>query len=425
MNYRITRLNNGLTIVTDSMPHLKSAALGVWVNAGSRAESDTEHGLAHLLEHMAFKGTATRSAGDIAEEIEAVGGELNAATSAESTAYYARVLSDEVPLAVDLLGDILQNATFDPEELVKEQHVILQEIGASLDVPEDLVFDRFQEMAFPNQPLGRPILGTPESVTGFGRGEIETYLKKHYCAGQMVVSAAGDVDHERFCKLVEDRFGGLSEGTGGQQATASYHGGEWIDDRPLQEAQILIGFEGVPYLDNAFFTVQLLAAVLGGGMSSRLFQEVREKRGLCYSIYSFHWAYSDTGLFGIQAATGEEDVAELMPVILEELRSIGQTLGESEVKRAKAQMRAGLMMSLESPASRATQLARQLLLFGRCLSPEEQLERVNEISVEDVKQAAASIFSHPQPTLAAIGPVKGLMSASDIAAALSLSQAAE
>ncbi|MEM8839629.1 MAG: pitrilysin family protein [Pseudomonadota bacterium] len=425
MNYRITRLNNGLTIVTDSMPHLKSAALGVWVNAGSRAESDTEHGLAHLLEHMAFKGTATRSAGDIAEEIEAVGGELNAATSAESTAYYARVLSDEVPLAVDLLGDILQNATFDPEELVKEQHVILQEIGASLDVPEDLVFDRFQEMAFPNQPLGRPILGTPESVTGFGRGEIETYLKKHYCASQMVVSAAGDVDHEAFCRLVKDRFTGLTEGAGGQQATATYHGGEWIDDRPLQEAQILIGFEGVPYLDDTFFTVQLLAAVLGGGMSSRLFQEVREKRGLCYSIYSFHWAYSDTGLFGIQAATGEEDVAELMPVILEELRSIGQTLGESEVKRAKAQMRAGLMMSLESPASRATQLARQLLLFGRCLSPEEQLERVNEISVEDVKQAAASIFSHPQPTLAAIGPVNGLMSASDIAAALSLSQAAE
>lgn len=425
MDVKVTRLNNGLTVVTDRMPHLRSAALGIWVNSGSRAETETEHGLAHLLEHMAFKGTKTRSAASIAQEIEAVGGELNAATSIENTAYFARVLSENVPLAVDILGDILQNSVLDPEELTKEQHVILQEIGASLDMPEDLVFDRFQEAAYPNQAIGRPILGTPQSVTNFTPPAISHYLDRHYRSEEMVFSAAGDIDHDAFVTLVETAFQNLPTGKGDESGPARYVGGETIDVLPLQEAQILLGFEGCSYRHDDFFTVQFLAAVLGGGMSSRLFQEVREKRGLCYSVYAFHWAYSDTGLFGIHAATGKEDIAELMPVILDELEKISLNVTDEEVERAKAQMRASLLMSLESPAARTAQLARHILIFGRCLTPDEQIERINAVTASDIKNVAQRIFSASAPTLSAIGPVEGIMRASDVVARLQVVQAAE
>lgn len=425
MDVKTTRLENGLTVVTDHMPHLKSAALGVWVNAGSRTETAREHGLAHLLEHMAFKGTTTRSATKIAEEIEAVGGELNAATSVENTAYYARILSDDMPLAVDILSDILQNSTLNSEELAREQHVILQEIGASQDMPEDLVFDRFQEKAFSDQPIGRPILGTPESVTAFDANAIKQYLDRHYLAQEMIVSAAGDVDHEALVAEVKKRFTKLPKEDSEKSAPARYTGGEFIEERPLQEAQIILGFEGYSYEHEDFFTIQFLAAVLGGGMSSRLFQEVREKRGLCYSIYAFHWAYSDTGLFGIHAATGEEDIAELMPVILDELEAICLNLSKAEVDRAKAQMRANLLMSLESPATRATQLARHLLLFGRCITPDEQVERINAVTANSIQRVAQKVFSTSHPTLSAIGPIKDMLRIDDVVNRLQILQAAE
>lgn len=415
MDVKVTKFDNGLTVVTDHMPHLKSAALGVWVNAGSRAEEESEHGLAHLLEHMAFKGTTSRSATDIAEEIEAVGGELNAATSIENTAYYARVLSEDVPLAVNILSDILQNSVLDPDELAKEQHVILQEIGASLDMPEDLVFDHFQQAAFSNQPIGRPILGTPQSVTNFKTNTISAYLDKHYKGDEMVVSAAGDVSHEAFAALVQQHFADLTSGGEQTMKEARYTGGEHVENRDMQEVQLLLGFEGRSYKDDDFFTIQFLAAALGGGMSSRLFQEVREKRGLCYSVYAFHWAYSDTGVFGIHAATGGEDTGDLLPVILHEIKRIANDLSEREIERIKAQMRASLLMSLESPSTRATQLARHILIFGRIIEPQEQIDRLNAITVDDVKRLAGTLFTASKPTLAAIGPVDNLMSSNDIA----------
>ncbi|MEO1066245.1 MAG: pitrilysin family protein [Pseudomonadota bacterium] len=425
MDVQTTRLPNGLTVVTDRMAHLKSAALGVWVNAGSRSETVSQHGLAHLLEHMAFKGTKTRSALQIAEEIEAVGGELNAATSIESTAYYARVLSENVPLAVDILSDILQNATIDAEELGKEQHVILQEIGAAHDTPEDLVFDRFQETAYPDQAIGRPILGTPESVAAFDSTAIADYLSTHYRAGSMVVSAAGDIDHDHFVDLVSSGLSQVHDAISEPPETSTYVGGEWVENRDLQEAQIVLGFEGRAYHHEDFFTTQMLAAVLGGGMSSRLFQEVREKRGLCYSVYAFHWGYSDTGLFGIHAATGSEDIEQIMPVIIDELHAIRSCLKQEEVDRAKAQMRASLLMSLESPAARAGQMARHILLFGRPLTPEEQIEKLDAVTPADIMRVAHMIFSESRPTLAAIGPVDKLLSVDDIQHRLDVPQAAE
>ena len=408
MSVEVTRLPSGLTVASHAMDHLESAALGVWVGAGSRLESPAEHGISHLLEHMAFKGTARRSATDIAEEIEAVGGEVNAATSVETTSYYARILKPDAELAVDILSDILCNSAFDANELEREQHVIVQEIGASLDTPEDRVFDFLVEGAFPGQPLGRTILGTEETVRRTRPQHLSSYLDRNYHGPSMVLSAAGAVDHESLVRLAEDRFASLPSTPLAAPETARYVGGDLRERRKLMEAQILLGFEGLPYASEDFHAVQILASLLGGGMSSRLFQEVREKRGLCYSIYSFHWSFADTGLFGIHAATGAEDIDELMPVLTGELERASLDISEAEVARAKAQMRASLLMSLESPAARAGQLARQVLLFGRTIPVDELVAKIDAVDVVRLRELAGRIFTGSTPTLAAIGPIERL-----------------
>jgi len=415
MTVRLTKLDSGLTVVSHPMDQLESAALGIWVGAGSRSEQANEHGIAHVLEHMAFKGTQKRSAVEIAEEIEAVGGEVNAATSTEATSYYARVLKDDVPLAVDILTDILTNSVFDREELAREQHVITQEIGAALDTPEDRVYDLFAEGAFPNQPIGRTILGTEATVRSFDRSAIINYLDTHYHAPAMVVSAAGAVDHDRLVDTISERLGKLATSAAPKPIAANYRGGEVREQRDLMEAQILLGFQGRPLATEDSDTATVLAAVLGGGMSSRLFQEVREKRGLCYSIYAFHWGFADSGIFGVHAATGEDDVSELMPVILGELERVSVDVSETELKKARAQMRAGLLMSLESPSARAGQLARQILVFGRPLSSAELIARIEAVTVDRVRHLASAIFTESAPTLAAIGPVGGLLTREQIA----------
>lgn len=410
MSVEHTILSNGITVVTHAMPHLESASLGVWVRSGSRNETSQQHGISHLLEHMAFKGTKKRTARSIAEEIEAVGGDLNAATSVENTSYYARVLKEDVPLALDILSDILLNARFDDDELRREQHVILQEIGATLDNPEDLVFDAFQDIAFQGQSIGRTILGTAETVEGFSTGDLRRFLNSQYRPSDMVISAAGAVDHDKFVRQTEDAFGALTKPdvSVNDHQQASYTGGQFIQSKDLMEAQLLIGFEGHSYRDEQFYGTQLLASVLGGGMASRLFQEVRESRGLCYSIYAFHWGFSDTGLFGIHAATGREDIPELVPVVLDELLRACDEISENEVKRARAQVRASLLMSLESPSARAAQIARQMLVFGRVIDLNELVAKVDAITPADLRDLGQSIFTDAVPTLASIGPIDGV-----------------
>lgn len=404
MKARITRLGNGLTVASESMPHLETAAIGVWIGAGSRCETDAEHGISHLLEHMAFKGTSRRSARQIAEEIEAVGGEINAATSVENTAYFARILADDVELALDILADILTDSVFDPVELEREQHVILQEIGAAQDTPEDHVFDHLQESAFPGQAIGRPILGTAERVSGFVSADLNAYLGRHYRGPEMVVSAAGKIHHDKIVKLAEKKFAGLAADPAVKPEPARYLGGSWAEARDLQETQITLGFSGASYASGQHYAAQILAAALGGGMSSRLFQEARELRGLCYSISSFHWAYRDTGLFGIHAATGEKDVSRLMEVIQQELIRIGEDLDDAEVARAKAQMKAGLLMSLESPAARASQIGRQILIHGRPLDSHEIIARIDAVTAAELRGMAGDVFRESAPTIAMIGP---------------------
>ncbi len=407
-----------MTVVTDQMPYLKTAALGIWVRTGSRVETVHQNGITHLLEHMAFKGTKTRTARGIAEEIEAVGGELNASTSIEHTNYYARILAEDMPLAVDILSDILQNSTFDEQELQREQHVILQEIGAANDSPEDQAFDLFQETAWPDQAIGRPILGTPETVQGFNRDVLNAYLAERYRGPDMVLAGAGAVDHDALVALAKEKFGSFSGEAAPQESEARYTGGETLRNKDLMEAQVLLGFEGRPYKSEDYYAIQILASVLGGGMSSRLFQEIREKHGLCYAIYSFHWAFSDTGLFGVHAATSHDDLGALMPMIADELIAATQTITEDEVARSRAQIRAGLMMALESPAARAGQIARQILVHGRVLPPDEISSKIEAVTAADIRRVAHETFVGTTPTMTAIGPVDGIMTADELAGRL-------
>ncbi|HEY1311438.1 MAG TPA: pitrilysin family protein, partial [Pseudolabrys sp.] len=331
MSVEITRLPSGLSVVTDSMPHLESATLGVWVGAGSRYEMNDEHGISHLLEHMAFKGTKRRTSRQIAEEIEAVGGDLNAATSTESTAYFARVLKADVPLALDVLSDILTESTFDAEELRREQNVIVQEIGAAEDAPDDLVFERLHETAFPSQPLGRSILGTRETVRSFNPAGIRTYLSRNYRAPGMLVAAAGAIEHKAIVAEAERRFASFTGPAAPAPQPAQFGGGTRVETRDLEQVHIALALQGIPTRDEQLYSLQVFTSVLGGGMSSRLFQEVREKRGLCYTINAFHMPYSDTGLFVLYAGTDETDAPELMRVAIDQIAIATETLNETEV----------------------------------------------------------------------------------------------
>jgi predicted Zn-dependent peptidase len=405
MGVEVSRLSNGLTVATETLPHIESVALGIWVKSGSRNERDDEHGMAHLLEHMAFKGTSSRNAWQIASQIEDVGGEINAATSVETTSFYARVLKDDVPLAIDILADILLDSKFDPHELEREQHVILQEIGAAHDTPDDVVFDRFTETAFRHQTLGRSILGTPETVQSFTSAQLRGFLERQYGADRMVVAAAGNLSHDQFVREVERRLGAFREKAESELPRyASYVGGDYREHRDLMDAQIVLGFEGRAYHVRDFYASQVLSMILGGGMSSRLFQEVREKRGLCYSVYAFHWGFSDTGIFGIHAATGKGDIAELVPVVMQELQRAGENILQEELDRARAQYRAGLLMSHESAASRVSQIARQLLLYGRPIDTEELVDRLSKLTVDRLTDLSARMFS-TKPTVAGVGPI--------------------
>lgn len=420
MGVEVSRLSNGLTITTEAMPNVESVALGIWVKAGARNEANNQHGIAHLLEHMAFKGTENRSAWQIAADIENVGGEINAATSVETTSYYARVLRDDVPLAVDILCDILTSSKFDPDELEREKHVIMQEIGAAHDTPDDIVFDRFTETAFRHQPIGRAILGLPETVESFTSTDLRAYMDSQYSADRMVVTAAGAIDHDDFVREVEKRLGSFrATSTAAMPELAHYVGGDFREHRDLMDAQVLIGFEGRAYHVRDFYASQILAMALGGGMSSRLFQEVREKRGLCYSVYAFHWGFSDTGLFGIHAATGRDDLTELVPVILNELHEAAKHISEEEVNRARAQYRASLLMSQESVASRAGQMARQILLYGRPVTNDELLDRLSQITAVRLTDLAGRLFLDTKPTVAAVGPVGKLMNFDGVSDTLS------
>lgn len=405
MSVERSELANGLTVVSHAMPEVETVSLGIWVGAGSRSEDAGEHGVAHFLEHMAFKGTARRSARDIAEEIEAVGGELNAATGVDSTAYYARVMREDLPLALDILSEIILAPRFDRTELARERDVILQEIAAAMDSPEDIVFDLAQEAAFPEQSVGRAILGTAQSVGHFNRAHLGSYLAAHYHAPIMVLAAAGAVDHGRLAAEAELRLAALEPSPPPSPARATYGGGMKRSGKPFEQTHLVLAFEAPPYRHPDYFTAQMLAGALGGGMSSRLFQEVRERRGLCYAIYAFSSGLTDSGIFAVHAAGGPDRAHELFSVIRAELERAAESgFHEDEIARVRAQLKMGLLAGLESSSARAEQLARQILIHGRVFTAQELIEKVEQVTAADLQALVERLLVSPL-SLATVGPI--------------------
>jgi predicted Zn-dependent peptidase len=408
MSVKVSKLTSGLTVVTDTMSYLETAALGVWANVGGRYEQLSEHGVSHFLEHMAFKGTRRRSARQIVEEIENVGGDVNAATGMESTAYYARVLKADVPLSLDVLSDILSEPLFDKEDVERERGVIEQEIGAVSDTPDDVIYEYLSEIAFPEQPMGRSLLGTAETLRAFTSASLRSYLEKHYRAPGMVVGAAGAVEHDAVVAEVERRFSRFIGPAAEKPQAARFVGGSRVEHRDLEQAHLTIGLEGVAQTDPSLFSLQVFSSIVGGGMSSRLFQEVREKRGLCYSIYTFHMPYNDTGFFGLYTGTDPNDAPEMMEVVVDEIKGAADTLTDVEVSRAKAQMKAGLLMAMESCSARAEQLARHIMAYGRPQTTEELVGRIDAVTTRSAREAAHALLARSRPAVVALGQGRGL-----------------
>jgi predicted Zn-dependent peptidase len=400
----VTTLANGLRVVSHTMPHLETVALGVWVAAGARHERARENGISHLLEHMAFKGTRRRTARQIAEEIEQIGGELNAATSLEMTAYYARILKGDEGVALDILADILTASSYAEEELAREREVILQEIAGINDSAEELAFDLVQAAAYPDQAVGRPVIGTPASVRAIGPRELRAFLAERYHAPRIVVAAAGAIGHDRLVRHAEAQFGRLNGTRLEESPPARWAGGARSSGRPFEQSHLVLAFEGPSYHDRDYLTAQVFSGLLGGGMSSRLFQEVRESRGLCYAIYSSAWGLADTGMLTIHAATGADLMDQLIDVVAAELaRAAASEPAADEVQRAKAQLKAGLLMSLESCSARAEQMARQLLLFDRLIPTEELVARVDAVDGAGLRVMAERLFGGAAPAIAVVG----------------------
>ena len=414
MTAGITTLANGLRVVTEAMPGLGSVALGVFVEAGSRHEAPRENGIAHFLEHMAFKGTGSRSALAIAEQIEDVGGHLNAFTAREMTAYYARVLPEDAGLALEIIADILRDPLFEDHEIETERGVILSEIGQALDTPDDIIFDWLQETAYPDQPLGRAILGPPERVRGFSRADLRRFVATHYVPGRMIVSAAGAVEHDRIVALAERLFGDMAPGAAGTDPPAAYEGGERRVEKPLEQAHFALALPAPACREDGYYAAQILGTALGGGMSSRLFQEARERRGLCYTIFAHPQAWADTGIMTVYAGTGGEAIGDLAALTMHELTRAREDLSEVEIARARAQIRAGLVMGLESPSARAERNAALLSIWGRVPPVAETLARIEAVDAPAARAAAERITAHA-PALALYGPVSRAPSVGDLA----------
>ena len=414
---RVSTLPNGLTVATDVMPGIETVSVGVWVPVGTRHEPEALNGISHLLEHMAFKGTERRSATDIAVEIESVGGNLNAYTGRERTCYYAKMLAEDLPLATDILADILQHSRFDAEELERERHVILQEIGQAEDTPDDIVFDHFQETAYPDQALGWPVLGRSEVIERLDRTEVAGYMQRHYGAKGTIIAAAGRVDHDAFVENVGALFGGLGDVNGTSPTPGRYAGGDRRVERPLEQLHIVLGFEGIGYRDPDYYALGVLSALYGGGMSSRLFQKIREERGLAYSVYSFIQSYADGGLFGVYAGTSSEEVGQVADIVAEELKHLPERVTEVEIARARAQMRADLLMGRESTSSRAEQVSGQLFAYGAPISTDTLLARIEAVDRDAVARVAQRLMAS-RPTVTSIGPTKHVPAADDVAAKL-------
>jgi predicted Zn-dependent peptidase len=406
MSVEVHTLPNGLRIAIEPMPGLRSATIGIFLTAGGRHERVEQNGIAHFLEHMAFKGTPTRTALGIAEEIEDVGGYINAYTGKEMTAYYARTLEADVGRALDILADIVLNPLFEAPDIEVERGVILQEIGQALDTPDDIIFDWLQEVAFPDQPFGRTILGPAERVSGFGRADLAGFVAEHYGPDRIIIAAAGAVDPEAIVRDAGRLFGHLAIRPRLPVLPARFTGGERREARDLEQVHVALAFEGPGARDEDAYVAQIYATALGGGMSSRLFQEIRERRGLCYTIFAQAGAYEDTGLVTLYAGTGGDQIRALADLTMDELRRAGEGFSVAELERARAQLKAGMLMGLESPSARTERLARMLSVWGRIPEIDETIAKIDAVTPERLRAFAETLVTRADPAIALLGPVE-------------------
>jgi len=405
--YRKTVTDNGIRVISEEIGHVRSISIGVWVDCGSRDEDPATNGAAHFIEHVLFKGTEKRSAFDIASEIDSVGGVLNAATGKELTSFYVKVPDYHLPLAIDLLADLLTRSRFDPREIEKEKSVIIQEIHMVEDTPDDFIHDFFGRIFWNGHPLGFPVLGTEESVTAFERITLMDFFGGRYRSDRIVLTAAGNLKHDELVRLVTESFGsmGMSDGASrsGIPVAASRIG---LMEKDLEQVHMIIGSPAHPFSSPSRYAGFLMNAVLGGSMSSRLFQEIREKRGLAYSVHSYLVSYRDTGMFGIYVGTGEDKVRDVIDIIFCELSRLRtDLLTERELFSAKEQVKGNFLLSMESTDNRMTRLAKHEIYFGRNVPPEETVAKIEAVSAEDVRNLAREIFDADRLSVAALGRV--------------------
>ncbi|MGN7618712.1 MAG: M16 family metallopeptidase [Ehrlichia sp.] len=416
MSPSITKLNNNFTVITDTMTYVESVSINIWVNVGSRYENENIAGISHFLEHMAFKGTRVRTALDIAQIFDDIGGNFNAHTDREHTVYHVKIPKRDIKIAMEVLADIILNSQFPQEEIDREKGVVLQEIYQTNDSPTSIIFDKYIEAAYPNQIFGKSILGTPESVNSLSKEDLHIYIDEHYHAGNMLLSVAGNITHKEVIDLASQYFSQIRKSEHKLANPSIYCSGEYREIRNLEQVHLVIGFPSVSYKDDRFYTIQILDSILGNGMSSRLFQKIREQLGLVYSISSFNSSYSDNGIFSIYAATDKNHLIQLLTTIASEVKSIITNLQEYEITRAKCKLTSEILMSRESTTARVESLGYYYSHYNRYISKEELLKKISEITVEDIQNCANSLLgSNNKITLAAIGHIETLPSYNDVA----------
>jgi predicted Zn-dependent peptidase len=410
-NIRREVLPNGLIVLTEEMPHLRSVSIGVWIKTGSRHEEPEFNGISHFIEHMVFKGTKNRSAEDIARQVDSIGGNMDAFTAKECISFDIKVLDEHVPLALDILSDLVLNPVFDTKDITRERGVILEEIKMDEDNPDYLVHEIFTQNFWKDHPLGKPILGTKETVKRFERGPLTDYWKRFFIPNNMIISAAGNLRHERFVEVVKQRFSGLKAGKNGFHQLAPKPSARIMlrNKKALEQVQICIGVPSHPISHERRYTSYILSTLLGGGMSSRLFQNIRERQGLAYAIYSELNPYRDTGCMSVYAGTSRESAPKVVQAVMNEYRALKKTpVPEEELRRSKDQLKGSLMLSLESSAARMSNLARQEMYFDRFISLDEIIRCVEAVTVEELQVMANEFFIPELVAVTVLGNLNGL-----------------
>ncbi len=413
MTISLTKTDSDITVLLDKFKS-KTLSLGLWLDVGSASENDDQVGIAHMLEHMAFKGTKKRNAYQIAREIEDVGGDINAYTGKERTAYYVRLLPENLNLGIDILSDILINSTFPNEEIERERGVIISEIGQSNDSPEDKVYENFIATSFKGQSLGNSILGTEKTVSSFKKNDLENFCEDYYNTSNLVIGVCGNFHKEEFVENINKKFKNFRKGPKTKKPIYRWCSGKFLEEKDLEQTNILFGLEGLSNFDKDRFALRALTIIFGYGMSSKLFQEIREKRGLCYSIYGFCSQYSSSGTFGFSSGCSPENVSQLLECSIKELIKMKGNINETDLLRAKSQLKSGLLMNQERSMSRLETNVHSILTFNKIITDEEAVNMIEKLNISHLEHVLDRVLENKKPVLSIIGPNSNLFAKTDL-----------